>query len=70
MGKKAKYDTDDKMDCELTSAKIEPAKLHLSIPFSTVREAQIAYNSLRVDGEPKRSQVVKKLSVEDSKLIL
>ena len=34
------------------------------MPFPTAREAEIAYNSLRVDPEPKRSGVQKQLSVD------
>jgi len=47
----------------------EPVTLHLVIPFKTEKEAEIAYNSLRVDPEPKRSQVDKKVSFEGNKLI-
>ncbi|GAB6026347.1 hypothetical protein CHUAL_012551 [Chamberlinius hualienensis] len=36
----------------------------LQIPFRTNREAEIAYNTLVVDAEPKRSGVTKKLSVK------
>ncbi len=36
---------------------------HLKIPFSSSREAEIAYNSLRVDKGPKRGGVQKTLSV-------
>jgi len=44
--------------------------LHLVIPFRTPREAEIAYNSLRVDREPKRSQVIKTLMCENNNLVL
>lgn len=45
-------------------------KLHLEIPFKTSEEATIAYNTLTVDKEPKRSQVIKTLSVIDNRLIV
>jgi len=38
--------------------------------FATPNDAKIAYNSLRVDPEPKRSQVIKELHVEGSSFIL
>ena len=40
----------------------------LRVPFPTAREAEIAYNSLRVDPEPKRSGVKKELSVDGTNL--
>jgi len=39
-------------------------EFNLSVPFQTDREAEIAYNALRVDSEPVRSKVSKKLSVQ------
>lgn len=38
----------------------------LSIPFPTYREADIAFQTLRVDAEPSRSGVTKSLSVESN----
>jgi len=38
-------------------------EVNLSVPFQTDREAEIAFNSLRVDAEPARSKVIKTLSV-------
>ena len=38
-------------------------ELNLSVPFQTDREAEIAFHALRVDAEPARSKVTKKLSV-------
>lgn len=35
--------------------------VELSIPFSTAREAEVVYQVLKVDKEPPRSSVVKKL---------
>lgn len=73
MQKKARYDDEVKMDTSTSSQlnlQSEKATLNLKVPFSSAREAQIAYNSLRVDGEPKRSQVVKTLSVNGNNLVL
>ena len=42
--------------------------LLLTVPFQTKREAEIAYNSLRVDREPKRSQVTKTLELDGNSL--
>jgi len=39
-------------------------KIDLELPFATERIAEIVYDVLRVDGEPKRSGVVKVLSLE------
>jgi hypothetical protein len=44
--------------------------LRLIIPFQTVKNAEIAFNSLSVDKEPKRSHVTKSMSVEDNKLVV
>ncbi|CAB0029314.1 unnamed protein product [Trichogramma brassicae] len=38
----------------------------LSIPFPTPREADVAYQTLRVDSEPSRSGVVKTLNLESN----
>jgi len=40
----------------------------LDIPFQTEREAEIAYNSLRVDKEPKKGGNKKTLSVSGTTL--
>ncbi len=36
----------------------------LSVPFETSRDAEIAFEALRVDAEPKRGGVEKQLSVD------
>lgn len=41
-------------------------KLSLAIPFPTNRAAQIAYDVLRIDGEPKRNHVKKSLSLNEN----
>lgn len=41
----------------------------LRIPFPTRRHAEIAYDVLRIDPEPKRSGVTKKLQLESNDLI-
>ena len=41
---------------------------NLEIPFPTARHAEIAYNSLRVDGEPKRSGLKKVLTLNGDRL--
>lgn len=43
--------------------------LTVSIPFPTLKQAEIVYNSLRVDPEPKRSRVNKTLNTEGKVLI-
>ncbi|XP_046396140.1 EKC/KEOPS complex subunit LAGE3 [Ischnura elegans] len=48
----------DEMDCN------DVFKVCLNIPFPTVREAAIAYDVLRVDAEPRRSGVSKKLVLD------
>ena len=40
----------------------------LRIPFPSTREAEIAYNSLRIDKEPKRSQISRSMQVEGNVL--
>jgi len=42
----------------------------LKIPFQDCKTATIVYNSLRVDPEPKRSQMVKEMKVEGNDLIV
>lgn len=39
----------------------ETIKVVVNIPFPSKREAQIAYDVLRIDSEPKRSRVEKRL---------
>ncbi|XP_018329404.1 uncharacterized protein LOC108739831 isoform X2 [Agrilus planipennis] len=43
--------------------------IEIKVPFPTKRVAQIVYDVLRVDKEPRRSQVNKELSVKDRILI-
>lgn len=40
----------------------------VSVPFPSEREAEVVYNSLRIDPDPKRSGCCKKLAVEGSVL--
>ncbi|XP_028408019.1 EKC/KEOPS complex subunit LAGE3-like [Dendronephthya gigantea] len=47
----------------------EKLKLDLSIPFPDKEKAKIAMNSLKVDPEPRRTKVTKKLKVEENILI-
>lgn len=54
----------------MTSHPHEPAQLRVVIPFPSKEQALIAHNSLRVDREPKRSQVQKTLFVEKHCLIV
>ena len=42
--------------------------MELAIPFPTRRHAEIAFNSLRVDKEPRRGGCTKELKVIDNKL--
>lgn len=44
-------------------------KVELEIPFVTNRSAEIAYHVLRVDIEPKRSQINRKLKFAENTLI-
>ena len=44
-------------------------ELSVSVPFATVRQAEIAHNSLRVEVEPSRSRVTRRLAVEGSSLV-
>ena len=41
----------------------------LVAPFPSAEEANIAFNSLRVDPEPRKSLVSKQLSVDQTQLI-
>jgi tRNA threonylcarbamoyladenosine modification (KEOPS) complex Pcc1 subunit len=43
-------------------------KMNLELPFDDRRHAEIAYNSLRVDSEPKRSGMKKTLVLKDNVL--
>jgi len=43
-------------------------EMSLSVPFQSAREAEIAYHALRVDAEPARSSVTKRLAVSDASL--
>lgn len=45
-------------------------ELTLEVPFETEKSAEIAYNSLRVDPEPKRSGLVKTLELQGPKLVV
>ncbi|XP_072181611.1 EKC/KEOPS complex subunit LAGE3-like [Diadema setosum] len=48
----------------------ERLKCELRIPMCSKREAEIAYNSLRVDKEPRAKEISKELRVEESTLIV
>lgn len=43
---------------------------NLRVPFTTAREAEIAYNTLRVDKEPKRSSITREMRTEDNCLVV
>ena len=45
-------------------------EMSLEIPFDTERTAEIAYHSLRVDPEPKRSGSGKELKLNGKKLLV
>lgn len=49
---------------------VPPYEVSIKIPFPTRRQAEVAYDVLRVDEEPRRGGVFKTLSLEDSKLIV
>ena len=40
----------------------------MTVPFKTARHAEIAYDSLRVDPEPKRGGTKRKMAVEGAVL--
>lgn len=42
----------------------------IKVPFETNRAAEIAYNVLRIDSEPKRSAVTKQITLKDSNLFV
>ncbi|XP_011699557.1 PREDICTED: uncharacterized protein LOC105456891 [Wasmannia auropunctata] len=43
-------------------------RVELSVPFPSAREADVAYQALRVDKEPSSSGVTKRLALNDSVL--
>lgn len=45
-------------------------EMNVKIPFEDEKTATIVYNSLRVDPEPKRSQMVKEMKVEGNHLVV
>ncbi|XP_064456381.1 uncharacterized protein LOC135367172 [Ornithodoros turicata] len=51
------------MDLSTGSASVEPLSACMKIPFSSEHHAEVAYNSLRIDPEPKRALCSKKLSL-------
>merc|ERR1712137_1454501 len=48
--------------------KVLPTCIEFTIPFSSHSYAETAYNSLKVDSEPKRGSTLKSLSLEGNKL--
>lgn len=57
-------------NCRPDSSKDDTAyqQMELTVPFPTKRYAEIAFNSLRVDKEPKRGGCTKEFKVIDNKL--
>jgi len=49
---------------------VPPYEVSIKIPFPTRRQAETAYDVLRVDEEPRRSAVFKTLSLDDNKLVI
>ncbi|XP_071960035.1 EKC/KEOPS complex subunit LAGE3-like [Antedon mediterranea] len=47
---------------------MENLKCNISVPFGTSREAEIAYQSLNVDKEPRKGEVTKELAYTDNVL--
>lgn len=45
---------------------MELIKVSIEIPFPTKRSAQIAYDVLRIDAEPKRNSVKKNFAIDDN----
>lgn len=43
-------------------------KAELLIPFSCVEHAQIAFNTLNVDAEPRKNLIKKQLTIEDNEI--
>lgn len=41
-------------------------KVAINVPFPTQRSAQIAYDVLRIDTEPKRNSVKKTFAIDDN----
>jgi len=52
------------MSMDLTATSKPLLTANVCIPFFTDKDAEIAYNTLRVDKEPPRGGCVKTLSVE------
>ncbi|XP_058117908.1 uncharacterized protein LOC131287103 [Anopheles ziemanni] len=48
----------------------ENININLRIPFPTKREAEVAFNVLRVDSEPKRSFIGKTLELSNNILVV
>uniref|UniRef100_A0A914VQ35 L antigen family member 3 n=1 Tax=Plectus sambesii TaxID=2011161 RepID=A0A914VQ35_9BILA len=46
------------------------SSISLRVPFETANHAEIVYNALRIDKEPKRSKASRKFAVEGSTLIV
>lgn len=42
----------------------------IKVPFQSNRDAEIAYNVLRIDSEPKRSAVTKLIDLKESNLLV
>lgn len=47
-----------------------PYTMDLTVPFPTLRHAEIAYNTLRVDKEPSRGGCKKTMKLHESQLIV
>lgn len=45
-------------------------EVSIKIPFPSKRSAEIAYDVLRIDEEPKRSSITKALDLEDNILLI
>jgi hypothetical protein len=48
---------------------MDDLKVTLEIPFPTKRAAQIAYDVLRIDAEPKRNYISKTLILEGENIL-
>lgn len=48
----------------------QPCAVRLVVPFVTAKQAEVVYNSLRVDKEPPKSNVERKLQLDGNKLIV
>lgn len=53
-------------DTNSNNVPVSPKSVELSIPFETAELALVAYNSLRVDKEPKRSSTFKTFYITDN----